>query len=474
MSKNKKAGKKIGRFFIYIFVGILLFLSIAYFVLAFLSQDKSLPRLTLYGKNVGNKTSEQLTSVINSIENANLNEPVTIVTLDGQKITKTFQELGIRPNINSIKSSILSYGRYKGFFPKPSYILATISNPVEVDHSISWAGLSTYPLNEIFKSSKVEPVNASFKIINDKLEIDEGKNGSEINTVLLSREIANSFVNDSSAELKASTKETKRNVTKDELGKYENIVRQFIEKPFKLSSDSKTVYPSKSELLGWIDMEMVVLEQKVSASDNGLTSYINDVLAKKINATSKNRVVSTQDNSVISEGRQGVQIDVEKTKTNIKNAVGDGQSSATIATSVSEAKEEKVGPGYTLGKYEGKYIEVNLTGQMLYIIEGSNLVGQFRVSTGKWSMQTPQGEYSINNKNARAYSNKYKLYMPYWMAFIGSEYGIHELPEWPDGTKEGESHLGTPVSHGCVRLGRGSAEQVYNWTDIGTPVYIHK
>lgn len=474
MSKNKKARKRIGRFFIYFFVSVLLFLFVAYFVLAFLSQDKSLPRLTLYGKNVGNKTSQQLTSIINNIENANLNEPVTIVALDGQKITKTYQELGIRPNINSIKSSILSYGRYKGFFPKPSYILATISSPVEVDHSISWAGLSTYPLNEIFKSNKVEPINASFKVINDKLEIDEGENGSEINTVLLSREIANSFVNDLSIELKASTKETKRNVTKDELTKYEDIIKQFVEKPFKLSSDSKTVYPSKSELLGWIDMEMVVLKQKISTSDVALASYINDIFAKKINTTSKNRVVSTQDNSVISEGRQGVQIDVDKTKAKIKDAVANGQSSATIVTSVSEVKEEKVGPGYTLGKYEGKYIEVNLTGQMLYIIEGSNLVGQFRVSTGKWSMQTPQGEYAINNKNARAYSNKYKLYMPYWMAFIGSEYGIHELPEWPNGTKEGESHLGTPVSHGCVRLGRGSAEQVYNWTDIGTPVYIHK
>jgi lipoprotein-anchoring transpeptidase ErfK/SrfK len=60
------------------------------------------------------------------------------------------------------------------------------------------------------------------------------------------------------------------------------------------------------------------------------------------------------------------------------------------------------------------------------------------------------------------------------MAFIGSEYGIHELPEWPDGTKEGESHLGTPVSHGCVRLGRGDAQAVYDWVEVGTPVFIHR
>jgi len=60
------------------------------------------------------------------------------------------------------------------------------------------------------------------------------------------------------------------------------------------------------------------------------------------------------------------------------------------------------------------------------------------------------------------------------MAFVGSKYGLHELPEWANGYKEGQNHLGIPVSHGCVRLGIGDAAQVYNWAEVGTPVYIHK
>jgi lipoprotein-anchoring transpeptidase ErfK/SrfK len=89
-------------------------------------------------------------------------------------------------------------------------------------------------------------------------------------------------------------------------------------------------------------------------------------------------------------------------------------------------------------------------------------------------MNTPKGEFSIQNKTPRAWSNKYKLYMPYWQAITPSgEYGIHELPEWPGGYKEGANHLGTPVSHGCVRLGIGAAERVYAWTEIGTPIIIY-
>jgi lipoprotein-anchoring transpeptidase ErfK/SrfK len=29
------------------------------------------------------------------------------------------------------------------------------------------------------------------------------------------------------------------------------------------------------------------------------------------------------------------------------------------------------------------------------------------------------------------------------------------------------------VSHGCIRLGIGPAETLYNWTEVGTPVYIY-
>lgn len=110
----------------------------------------------------------------------------------------------------------------------------------------------------------------------------------------------------------------------------------------------------------------------------------------------------------------------------------------------------------------------------MYILEGSKLINSYRVSTGKWSMPTPVGQFAINSKDPKAYSRTYNLYMPYWMAFIGHEYGIHELPETPSGRKEGESSLGVPVSHGCVRLGVGSAAEVYNWAEIGTPVFIHK
>ena len=123
---------------------------------------------------------------------------------------------------------------------------------------------------------------------------------------------------------------------------------------------------------------------------------------------------------------------------------------------------------------DGKYIDINLKSQIMTIFENGNLLDAYMVSSGKRGMETPEGSYHISNKTPRAWSKEYGLFMPYWQALVPSgKFGIHELPEWPGGYKEGQNHLGTPVSHGCVRLGVGPAERVYAFTEIGTPVVVH-
>jgi lipoprotein-anchoring transpeptidase ErfK/SrfK len=123
---------------------------------------------------------------------------------------------------------------------------------------------------------------------------------------------------------------------------------------------------------------------------------------------------------------------------------------------------------------EGKYIDINLKSQIMTIFENGKVLDAYLVSTGKRGMETSQGNFKVHNKVPRAWSKKYGLFMPYWMAMVGSgEFGIHELPEWPGGYKEGTNHLGIPVSHGCIRLGVGAAERVYSWAEVGTPVIIH-
>ena len=120
-----------------------------------------------------------------------------------------------------------------------------------------------------------------------------------------------------------------------------------------------------------------------------------------------------------------------------------------------------------------KKIEVNLAKQKLAYFLGGVRLGEFLISSGTKVMPTPKGTFQIANKNIKAWSS-YGLWMPYWLGLRGQNFGLHELPYWPSGIREGESHLGHPASHGCVRLGRhGEAKTIYDWAEIGTPVIIY-
>lgn len=97
---------------------------------------------------------------------------------------------------------------------------------------------------------------------------------------------------------------------------------------------------------------------------------------------------------------------------------------------------------------------------------------EFSVSSGKASMPTPKGTFKIINKAKKAWSKTYGLWMPYWLGLGSGKFGIHELPIWPSGYREGADHLGKPVSHGCIRLGIGPAAYLYDRVVVGMEVII--
>jgi len=131
-------------------------------------------------------------------------------------------------------------------------------------------------------------------------------------------------------------------------------------------------------------------------------------------------------------------------------------------------KESEIVPKFT----EGKYIDISISNQVMTLFEDEIKVNEFLISSGKYGMPTPLGTFSVKKKEINHWSTSYGLWMPYSMNFYGP-YFIHELPYWPSGYREGENHLGIRVSHGCIRLGVGVAKYVFDWSELGTKVYIH-
>lgn len=137
-----------------------------------------------------------------------------------------------------------------------------------------------------------------------------------------------------------------------------------------------------------------------------------------------------------------------------------------------EAPRQAADPGPSSPASGGeKVIEIIISSQQLRAWDGQQLVMETAVSTGKPGYETPRGQFSILSKERRHWSTIYGVWMPYAMRVVGGIF-IHELPVRASGERYGGDQLGSPASGGCVRVGVGSAERLYNWAPVGTTVVI--
>jgi lipoprotein-anchoring transpeptidase ErfK/SrfK len=123
---------------------------------------------------------------------------------------------------------------------------------------------------------------------------------------------------------------------------------------------------------------------------------------------------------------------------------------------------------YTYPQYGGvRWIDVDLSQQMLYAYEGNTVVASFLVSTGVPAFPTVIGQYHIYIKleSTLMYGDGYYLpNVPYTMYFYKG-YGIHGT-YW-------HNNFGHPMSHGCVNMYTPDAEWLFYWASEGMLVNIH-
>lgn len=151
---------------------------------------------------------------------------------------------------------------------------------------------------------------------------------------------------------------------------------------------------------------------------------------------------------------------------------------------------------YVLGlTHEERWIEIDLSEQVLRAWEGNTLFLETPVSTGLPWWPTPTGEFRIWIKlratKMAGGEGKYYYYLPnvpYVMYFENENipgwrgFGLHGT-YWHD-------DFGTPRSHGCVNLPTETAREIYYWVDpvllsgkgsvraglnnLGTRIVIHE
>jgi lipoprotein-anchoring transpeptidase ErfK/SrfK len=107
---------------------------------------------------------------------------------------------------------------------------------------------------------------------------------------------------------------------------------------------------------------------------------------------------------------------------------------------------------------DGKHVEVDISKQVMALVEGDRPVHTFHVSTGTGGTPTVLGNYRFYLKQP-GYNSKRMYYSVY---FIGG-YATHGYSSVPNGR----------ASHGCVRNPIQFSRFIYNWIDIGDPMHTY-
>lgn len=124
----------------------------------------------------------------------------------------------------------------------------------------------------------------------------------------------------------------------------------------------------------------------------------------------------------------------------------------------------------------GKWIDINLVQQLLTAYDGATPLRTIVVTTGMAGWETPPGLFSIvhrvanetMNSGAIGAENFFRLDdVLFTQYFTDRGHALH-FAWWR--TKE---TIGRPGSHGCVNLLLDDARFLWDWAELGTPVYTH-
>jgi hypothetical protein len=107
---------------------------------------------------------------------------------------------------------------------------------------------------------------------------------------------------------------------------------------------------------------------------------------------------------------------------------------------------------------DGRHVEVDISRQVMALIEGDRPVHTFHVATGTGGTPTVRGSFRFYRKDP-GYNSKRMYFSVY---FIGG-YATHGYSSVPN----------RRASHGCVRNPIQFSRFIYNWIEIGMPIHVY-
>ncbi len=436
------------------------------------------PGITIDGKSYVGQNRAGLAAQLSALHQLYDQASVTL-TLGDQTKTVSFSQIGISTDVDAMVSQAFAIDQSS----LPGLRLLQVAEAMAQRRSnvpatvrIDQTAKQKFFDEMLHPTFGARPEDASLNISDAGVAIVPAKDGLWVDDALLMTRLVSAYQQHLATVL-VPAQPQKADTPADALSQAKSDAEVLLGKTITLTAGGKKIIPTRSDVAAWILVKPESDGMHARIDPDKLKDYLTKTVAPLVNKKAES-AVATKDGTVTSTGSDGATLRVDDSAGLITDALAtaEQQPLVQLAMEVKNKLTVVVDPqlGCDPNKAAGKYIEVNLTMQKMCLYEGGNFINTFRVSTGKWSTPTPVGTFAIQNTIDVAYSASFGLYMPHWHAITpDGAYGIHGLP-YRGNWVEGVGHIGTPVSHGCIRLGPGDDVFVYGWADIGTPVFIHQ
>ena len=383
------------------------------------------------------------------------------------------EQLGVTFDAEGTVASAYASGR-------ASWLPPLHHEPLELSYRLNRAQLNVFASSVAAKVG-TPPVDAGLVVSAGAVTTVAEKSGWSIDRLGLERLIENDVRAPCGVGLRINPREQLADIQVKSLAPTIIEAKQLMAVPIVLTFAQQTFTPTPIQIGQWIaflkqpDGTSFKLVPQVDTAK--LKNYVQG-LANQLDISPVNKKVTIENgvSRVDQEGTNGLAIDQDSVIAAMTEAVNK-QVPLTFPIT-SHALEFRTVSTSLVSLDLGRYIEVNLSKQHLWVWQDHTVIYESPITSGATGagLATVTGLFSVYYKTTNThlvgyqYGYNYDVPVKYWMPFY-SGYGLHDA-SWRNGNFGGPDYY-YGGSHGCINMPNATAEFVYNWATVGTPVWVH-
>jgi lipoprotein-anchoring transpeptidase ErfK/SrfK len=335
----------------------------------------------------------------------------------------------------------------------------------------------------IGKAVGSQPVDAGLVVSGVQLTTTPQKNGWTVNRVGLEKLILADVRSPTTTDLSLEPTVQLADIQSSALGPTIAETKHILDIPITLVYENSTFAPTPAQIGKWLTFQKqpdgVDYKLVPTVDISKLKGYVQTI-ANQVNQApipEKDTVVNGV-SKVSQAGQNGTAIDQNALTAAIQNAITN-QVPLNYTITSSSLPFSVLTTSLTSLNYPS-YIEVNLSKQHLWVWQNQTVIYDSPITSGATGAGFPTATglfhiyYKTTNTHLIGYQYgpryDYDVAVQYWMPFYEG-FGLHDA-SWRHGDFGGSDYY-YGGSHGCVNLPLATAAFIYNWSVVGTPVWVH-